>query len=49
MDSRFTRKEEECPLAGCYCNREDKDCDICLGEEEEFQTLECLKQLKGEL
>lgn len=43
MDNEFTRKEVKCPLLGEYCNREDKDCNICIGEEMEFEATSALR------
>lgn len=37
MDNEYTRKETKCPLSGKYCDRKDKDCNICLAEEEEWE------------
>ena len=36
MDNEYTRKEVKCPLRGIYCDRKDKNCNICLSEEEEW-------------
>lgn len=37
-DNEYTRKEKVCPLAGEYCNSEDKNCDRCIAEEEEWEV-----------
>lgn len=39
MDNVYTRKEEICPLIGQLCDSEDKNCDKCIGEEEQYQKL----------
>lgn len=38
MDNEFTRKEKPCPLSGELCDREDKDCNYCIAEEEKYQS-----------
>jgi len=33
MNNEYTRKETICPLIGEYCDREEKNCDICIAEQ----------------
>lgn len=44
MDNKYTRKEEDCPLIQQLCNKEDKNCNRCIGEEEEWQVKEFRKE-----
>ena|GEM_PF-4110981 len=37
MDNEYTRREKICLLIGNMCDREDKDCSICIAEEELWQ------------
>lgn len=43
MDNQYTRKEKICPLANDYCNREDKDCNVCISKEDNYQLKENAK------
>lgn len=38
VNNEFTRKEKPCPLSGELCDREDKDCNYCIAEEEKYQS-----------
>lgn len=40
MDNEYTRKENECPIFGNYCDREDKKCNICVSQEEAWERVQ---------
>ena len=37
MDNEYTRREKLCLPIGEMCNREDKDCLVCIAKEELWQ------------
>ena len=38
MNNEYTRKEKPCFLSnGEFCDKEDKNCDRCIAEEEQYQ------------
>lgn len=48
MENKYTRKEIICPLANALCDREDKDCNICIGEEMEWEKSQSKEDCYGE-
>lgn len=43
MDNQYTKKELKCPLANNFCDKEDKDCNRCIVEEDEYQKEQNIK------
>lgn len=47
MNNQYTRKEEKCMLSGNdFCDRNDKDCCICIADEEKWADKQCREEMK---